>query len=98
MKSLETQTVTLGIIIGLLVVFMSPLILVGVGELLRLDWTRVTAIGQSYTGISAILSAFALMGVVHSINLQSRQVDITRSQAVRAMQFELLRLAMSDER
>jgi hypothetical protein len=73
----------------------SPLLLVAVSAL-PLNWSRLSEIGQSYTGISAVLSAVALIGVALSFRLQSRQVDIARAQAVRDMQFGLLRLAMDD--
>jgi hypothetical protein len=82
----------------LLVLIVSPLLLVSVGMLLHLDWVNVTNIGQSYTGVSAILSALAVIGVIYSINLQGRQVELARSQAVRQMQFDLLRLAMDQKK
>jgi hypothetical protein len=74
----------------------SPLILVIVDSLLQLRWDRLTEIGQSYTGIAALLSGAALVGVVYSIRLQTQQISIARGQAVREMQFSLLRLAMDD--
>jgi hypothetical protein len=74
----------------------SPLILVIVDSLLQLRWDRLTEIGQSYTGIAALLSGAALVGVVYSIRLQTQQISVARGQAVREMQFGLLRLAMDD--
>jgi hypothetical protein len=81
---------------ALLLLLGSPLILVIVDSLLRLRWDRLTEIGQSYTGVAALLSGAALIGIAYSIRLQTQQIAITRSQAVREMQFSILRLAMED--
>jgi hypothetical protein len=44
----------------------------------------------------ALLSGAALIGVAYSIRLQTQQIAVMRSQAVREMQFNLLRVAMED--
>ncbi len=82
---------------ALLLLLGSPLILVVVDSWLHiLPWDRLTEIGQSYTGVAALLSGAALVGIAYSIRLQTQQIAVMRSQAVREMQFNLLRLAMED--
>jgi hypothetical protein len=89
--------VVLAVICAVAVLILSPLVLLLVGALFHVDWTQLSNIGQSYTGISAILSAGALIGVVISIRLQSSQNVTIQRQLVREMQFGLLRLAMEDQ-
>jgi len=62
----------------------------------RLDWTKLSEIGQSYTGIAAVLSAAALIGAVFTVRLQLRQSQVIQEQAVRGTQFQLLSLALED--
>ena len=89
--------VLVSLVVGsLLLLLGSPIILVVVDSILRLQWGRLTEIGQSYTGVAALLSAVALVGVAYSIRLQTQQVEVARSQAVRELQFNLLRMAMED--
>jgi hypothetical protein len=75
---------------------LSPLLIGLVGDQFDVDWARLSEIGQSYTGISALLSALALVGVAASIRLQTKQTSITLQHSVRDLQFGLLRLAMDD--
>lgn len=50
----------------------------------------------SYAAVASLLSSAALVGVVISIRLQIEQNKRQRRQSVREMQFDLLRLTMSD--
>ncbi|MCO1653990.1 DUF6082 family protein [Pseudonocardia humida] len=84
----------LGGVVGVLLV--SPLLLVIVDAILTVDWGRLTEIGQSYTGVSAILSAVALVGVTLSIRLQAKQTALMQQQTVRELQFDMLRMAAAD--
>jgi Family of unknown function (DUF6082) len=82
------------IIVAVLVV--SPLLLLALAKALHLDWVQLSNIGQSYTGMSAVLSAVAILGVVVSLRLQSQQTMLLRRQTTRQFQFELLQMGMSD--
>ena len=75
---------------------LSPLLLQVPLLLFDLDWAALSNAGQSYTGVAALLSGAALVGVIYSINLQRHQVSLAQRQAVREMQFGLLRLEMED--
>jgi hypothetical protein len=70
--------------------------MVVVGAILTVDWARLNEIGQSYTGISAIVSAAALVGVTISLRLQARQTELLQQQTARQFQFEILRIASSN--
>jgi hypothetical protein len=74
----------------------SPLLLLIPSVVLDANWQELTDIGQSYTGVAALLSAAALVGVVISIRFQAEQSQLLRRQVARDMQFGLLRLAMAD--
>jgi hypothetical protein len=70
--------IALGGAIGVLLV--SPLLLAIADALLTVDWARLSEIGQSYTGVSALLSAVALVGVTISIRLQAKQTALMQQQ------------------
>jgi hypothetical protein len=67
--------------------------MVVVGAILTVNWGRLNEIGQSYTGVSAIVSAAALVGVTISLRLQARQTELLQQQTARQFQFEILRMA-----
>jgi hypothetical protein len=69
-RLLKYCTLTVGIVVALA---LSPLFLIVLEASFRVNWTRLSEIGQSYTGVSALLSAAALVGVAFSIRLQTRQ-------------------------
>lgn len=77
----------------------APLILMLVAKILPQsdDWTLLSNVGQSFTGISAILSALALGAIAYTSNLQARQVRTGQVQAVRSAHIDLMQLAISDE-
>lgn len=55
---------------------------------------RLSAIGQTYGGVSALLTALALGGVVLSLLYQARDVGIAGEQARRAVHNELLKMEL----
>jgi hypothetical protein len=67
--------------------------MVVVDAILTVNWARLNEIGQSYTGVSAIVSAAALIGVTISLRLQARQTELLQQQTARQFQFEILRMA-----
>jgi len=62
----------------------------------QLDWNRLSNIGQTYGAVSAIIAAVALLGVVSSLIIQSREAKADRVNAQRAHHTELMRMAMDD--
>lgn len=80
-------------IIGL--VIFSPL---AISELahFRMNWLQLSNIGQTYGAVSALLSSLALASVAVSLLYQSRDNQNAREQTTRMLQFELIRMAMSD--
>jgi hypothetical protein len=85
------------LVVGTLaLLLLSPLLLIVPLAIFDVNWTEVSSVGQSYTGIAALLSAGALVGVLLSVRLQIHQNGILRRQLVRDSQFRLMDLAMSD--
>jgi hypothetical protein len=61
-----------------------------------MDWPRLSNVGQTYGGVSALLTALALIGVVISILYQVHGVNIAREQARRTFHNELLRMELDN--
>lgn len=74
----------------------SPLVLLLLDALFPVDWRHLSDIGQSYTGISTLLAAGALVAVAISARLQARQLSITQVQSTRDQQFRIIQLALDD--
>jgi hypothetical protein len=86
---------TLAVVIVILI--LSPFLLVLVDEAVPIsDWATLSSIGQSYTGISAILAAIALIGVLLTFRAQQRQIELQQLQATRELQMQVYRLATED--
>jgi hypothetical protein len=77
------------------VIVASPLLTYGLSSY-GFNWTVLSNVGQSYGPIATILSGVALIGVVATVNLQSRQTRVLAEQAIRQMQLELMREAWRD--
>jgi len=81
-------------LIGLGAVLLSPLLLLRANRLTTQDWSTLSNVGQAYGGVSAILTALALIGVAASLLVQRKQADIARTQAIRAFQLQMLTLCL----
>jgi hypothetical protein len=81
-------------IIGLCAVLFSPVLLWRANHLTAANWSILSNVGQAYGGISAILTALALIGVAASLLVQRQQADIARTQAIRAFQLQMLTLCL----
>lgn len=64
----------------------------------EINWNRLSKIGATYGAVSAIIAAIALLGVVVSLVIQSREAKAARNNAQRAYHVDLLRMAMDDPR
>jgi hypothetical protein len=60
------------------------------------DWQTLSAVGQAYGAVSAVLSALALCGIALSLLLQWRQVRIAQIITARERQFELIQLGLTN--
>ena len=76
--------------------FAGPPLLLLLQRVYPLDWSPLSSIGQSYTGMSALLSAAALVAVAVSIQFQGREVRISQTLAVHDSQRELIKMAFDD--
>ncbi|WP_067800167.1 DUF6082 family protein [Actinomadura formosensis] len=59
-------------------------------------WERLSFIGQTYGAASALLSAFALAGIVVTLVLQARDTKVNREQGQRLAHLELLKMALDN--
>jgi hypothetical protein len=75
---------------------LGPPLLVLLRWIYPLDWDPLSSVGQSYTGISALLSAGALVAVALSIRYQARDTRLSHTLAIHDSQRELVRLALDD--
>jgi hypothetical protein len=80
----------------LLAIFVTPSITRWASER-RNDWAVLSDVGQSYGGISALLSALALAAIAVSTVLQWRQTKVTLLSSASAKHFELVRLAFEHD-
>jgi hypothetical protein len=94
-KLLTGASVLALVIVGLVVVLLSPLILRELAAA-DLDWARLSDVGQTYGAASAILAMLALGAVAASLFVQARQTRTNSIQAVRQLHFELTRIELDN--
>jgi hypothetical protein len=73
-----------------------PPILVAIGWIYPVDWNPLSSIGQSYTGVSTLFSAGALIAVAMSIRFQATELQMGRILAVHSSQRDLVQIALDD--
>ena len=74
----------------------SPLALNELGFFSGRDWSRLSNIGQTYGGASALLTGFALIGVAASLVFQARAIQASSEQSSREHHVHLVEMAMND--
>jgi uncharacterized protein DUF6082 len=84
------------VIVSMGMVVLSPLALRALDTRDDTDWERLSSIGQTYGAVSAIVAAIALLGVMISLVIQSREIREARKNARRSHHVELMRMAMDD--
>jgi hypothetical protein len=89
--------VTLALICLIIGITISPLVLNLLAKA-KLNWPLLSNIGQSYGAASALLSAFAFLGVALTLLLQIRQNREARTYSIRQHHSALLQMAMADGR
>ncbi|WP_017592544.1 DUF6082 family protein [Nocardiopsis potens] len=82
-------------VVGAVLLGLSPLALDGLGGGPEY-WERLSFIGQTYGAASALLAGAALIGVAATLVLQARETRLSRENALRESNAELLRMAMED--
>jgi hypothetical protein len=94
-SSRTTLPIAIGILVGtlLILVVLTPA-LTRWASRARTDWAQLADVGQSYGGISAMLSALALAAIAVSLFLQWRQSQIALISAARDRHVELVRFAV----
>ncbi|GAB7050916.1 hypothetical protein JCM9534A_60420 [Catenuloplanes indicus JCM 9534] len=62
-----------------------------------IDWQTISDIGQAVGALGTVISALALVGVVHSLRLQHRQARASEEEVVRGMRNDLMLVALENE-
>lgn len=89
---------TAAIIIAILaLVLVSPLGLDILTRTSNRDWAKISEVSQAYTAAGAILSALAFAVLAAALIFQIRQTQIAQLQVARAIQNELMKLALADD-
>ena len=96
-RLLTTTLAGVAAIVFLTLVILSPLALRALARSFDLNWSNLSNVGQTYSAVSALLTALALGGVVISLLYQAKDVSTARSQAIRTMHFDLLRMELEHE-
>lgn len=85
------------ILLGILsLILLSPFLLGEIENIRKENWQQLGNIGQAYDAPSAILGGIALLGVVASLIVQTRQARTERIQIVRERHMELLKMTIED--
>lgn len=92
------MAILLLVIVSVGLVVLSPLALRALDNGAEVDWNRLSNIGETYGAVSAIVAAVALLGVMISLVIQSREASAVRKSTRRAHHVELMRMAMDDPR
>ena len=86
---------TLGGLLVLAVVALSPVLLLGiVGVARRQDWEELSFVGQTYGAIAAVVTALSVLAVGVSLLLQVRALNVQIEQAARTHYFDLLAMGL----
>ncbi|WP_407938842.1 DUF6082 family protein [Micromonospora rubida] len=80
-------------LLGSFAIVLSPF-LIGCISDSEIDWFRLADVGQAYGSVSVLVSALALVGIVATSIIQSRQMRIALEYAQREQHALLLRMAM----
>src|SRR5215472_5806684 len=74
----------------------TPFVLLAIGHIHPSDWLQFSNEGQAYGGIAAVFGMLALVGVVTSLVLQSRESAANRESAQRSIHKDLIFRALDD--
>jgi uncharacterized protein DUF6082 len=85
--------VAAGAIVG---AFLAPLIIDLANGGWQMEWQHLADIGQAYGSVSAVLSAFAVVGVAAGLLYQTRALRLSGIQSIRSYQRDLFLRLMDD--
>jgi hypothetical protein len=80
----------------LVLVAVSPLAFRQLDSLPDVNWTQLSAVGQTYGAASALLTGLALIGVAGSIMFQIRAIRASQEQSIREQHTHLIEMALAD--
>ncbi|GAA4468931.1 hypothetical protein GCM10023170_083580 [Phytohabitans houttuyneae] len=84
-RAIRLSLIFLAAAVGAALVLGSPVLLLAAHRGLSIDdLTKMGLLGEAYGGISALVSAAAIAGVVATLSVQIRQVKISQAQAMTA--------------
>lgn len=86
--------IAISVVIGIVIVF-APRGMEWITRYGR-DWMTLRNIGQIYGGVSTLISAIALVGVVGSLLIQARQHSLDRSTSIRGRQAQIYATVRED--
>lgn len=92
MKIALIAIIVIAVVIGIL---FAPVGLELLGKENR-NWTLLGNVGQAYGGISAVISALALIGVIGTLLIQAHQHTLDRMTAVRGRQAQIYSVIRED--
>ncbi len=85
------------LIVAAAFLFGTPFVLLATAHIRPKDWAQFSNEGQAYGGIAAAFGMVALIGVVVSLVLQSRESAANRASFQRAVHNDLMSRALDDE-
>lgn len=74
----------------------TPYVFLAVGHILPHEWAQFSNEGQAYGGIAAVIGMLAIVGVVASLILQTRESAANRVQMERLFHSDLLKMTFED--
>jgi Family of unknown function (DUF6082) len=83
-------------LLGLGIILISPVGLKLISLVRGVNWVELGNVGQTYGAISAVISGVALGGVALSLFLQSRDFNLSRTQAMRNYHSDLVRFSIEN--
>jgi Family of unknown function (DUF6082) len=89
--------VATALIIAAAFLFGTPFVLLAISHIRPKDWAQFSNEGQAYGGIAAAFGMLALIGVVASLVLQSRESAANRAAFQRSIHNDLMSKALDDE-
>jgi Family of unknown function (DUF6082) len=81
---------------GIALIIISPLGLEELASAKRLNWARLSNVGQTYGAVSALIGGIALAAVAISLILQARGLTLSRMQMTRTFHLDLIKFSIEN--
>lgn len=92
----RVASVVLAISVAFVTIGFAPIMLLALDKIFSVNWAYLSNIGQSFNGMSALLSAGALVGLVVTARAQIQQTQMIQEHLMLDTQFNVLKLAIND--